>query len=140
MRGLVYHEISFCEYAPRETNVMRRGEINTRRGSDMQRMEAGTYPRAFRAKRGCRVDSKTEAPLRSAPMAVPFIRNLDIDACFAAVEQHDLPRRTQRYVAKQDDDEPALVKRILGLAARHVRYDSMKQASQWVGLKWQNGH
>ena len=32
------------------------------------------------------------------------------------------PRRTQRYVAKQDDDEPALVKRMLELVAKHPRY------------------
>ena len=32
------------------------------------------------------------------------------------------PRRTQRYVAQQDDDEPALVRRMLELVGRHPRY------------------
>jgi hypothetical protein len=32
------------------------------------------------------------------------------------------PRRTQRYVPKQADDEPALVKRMLELVAKHPRY------------------
>jgi transposase InsO family protein len=31
-------------------------------------------------------------------------------------------RRTQRYVARQADDEPALIKRMLALVARHPRY------------------
>jgi len=32
------------------------------------------------------------------------------------------PRRTQRYVAQQDDDAPALVRRMLELVARHPRF------------------
>jgi putative transposase len=32
------------------------------------------------------------------------------------------PRQTQRYVARQDDDEPALVRRMLELVARHPRF------------------
>ena len=32
------------------------------------------------------------------------------------------PRRTQRYVAQQDDDEPALVRRMLALVGEHPRY------------------
>jgi transposase InsO family protein len=32
------------------------------------------------------------------------------------------PRRTQRYVARQDDGEPALIKRMLDLVAKHPRF------------------
>lgn len=47
------------------------------------------------------------------------------------------PRRTQRYVAKQDDDEPALVKRMLELVAKHPRYG---YRMIWGKLKLEGWH
>ncbi len=47
------------------------------------------------------------------------------------------PRRTQRYVAKQDDDEPALVRRMLSLVARHPRFGYRRI---WALLKMEGWH
>lgn len=47
------------------------------------------------------------------------------------------PRRTQRYVAREADDEPALVKRMLELVARHPRYG---YRMIWGKLKLEGWH
>ena len=47
------------------------------------------------------------------------------------------PRHTQRYVARQDDDEPALVKRMLELVGRHPRYG---YRMIWGKLKLEGWH
>ena len=47
------------------------------------------------------------------------------------------PRHTQRYVAKQDDDEPALVKRMLELVAKHPRHG---YRMIWGKLKLEGWH
>ena len=47
------------------------------------------------------------------------------------------PRHTQRYVARQVDDEPALVQRILELVAQHPRYG---YRMIWGKLKLEGWH
>jgi putative transposase len=47
------------------------------------------------------------------------------------------PRHTQRYVAKRDDDEPALVQRLLELVATHPRYG---YRMIWGKLKLEGWH
>jgi len=47
------------------------------------------------------------------------------------------PRRTQRYVARQDDDEPALVRHMLALVARHPRFGYRRI---WALLKLEGWH
>ncbi len=47
------------------------------------------------------------------------------------------PRRTQRYVARQDDDEPSLIKRMLELVARHPRFG---YRMIWALLKLEGWH
>jgi len=47
------------------------------------------------------------------------------------------PRRTQRYIPRQADDEPALVKRMLELVARHPRFG---YRMIWALLKQEGWH
>jgi transposase InsO family protein len=47
------------------------------------------------------------------------------------------PRHTQRYIAQQDDDEPALVKRMLALVGAHPRYGYRRI---WALLKLEGWH